>query len=215
MTRFLIVFGLSAFLICIHGLNSNHLQAQKKTHQVSISGSVNDANGKPVASGDVQISFAGTKARLEPFKDGSYKFAVALDPMKLPITIKLTYYSHDKAHGLPRSIEYLAPRDQFLQVVMYTPDQLKKANTGELFAEALQLEAALFDWLQADASFKEQKKQFYSFSKFDERRQIINSRWREIAPKTPIPNKVVMEFSERTSGEGMLFRNMKEFLPKD
>jgi hypothetical protein len=113
--------------------------------------------------------------------DGKYKFDVVFPAkMALPLMIKLTFYNDKDKFGPPRWIEHLATRipkgdSQKLHVVLYTDEQLKKANLGELYLESQQLDTSMFFWMEANENFKQRNKAYFLFQLLDNRRKLILS----------------------------------------
>jgi hypothetical protein len=129
---------------------------------------------------------------------------------------RLTFYSDDNPK-LTRWVEHLSPRfpkedKQRIHVVLYTDDQLKKANLSVLFSEAQQLEQSVFAWKWAKPEFKERYGRFFSRQLVEKRRDIIYSAWPEAAKKDNVKWGGDIWY-DRLSAGGPLAREMVHLPP--
>ncbi len=189
---------------------------------LTFEGTVSDAGGRAIPSGQVNVSCAGGAIGdfKTPFKAGLFRIQAELPAgSPLPLMVKLTFYADGQPFP-PRWIEHLSPRlppgaKQNLHVVLYTDDQLKKANRGEVFAEAQQLETSLLFWIQADKQFKAEHAHRFSRKLLDDRRKLIYRIWDEAAQKADFPKTYGDAIRRRFADDGDLDRAMKDHLPND
>jgi hypothetical protein len=185
-------------------------------------GSVEDAAGvKKTLRGDV-ICFPAGGSVFGTFKrevkDGNFtisipKKGVPTPPKGWPLMIKLSFYVRDTNTGKrfpARHVENLSPYGkQELHIVVYTDDQLAKADLDVLFEEYQQLEKSLLAWQRADKEFKAQYKDYFSPEFLHSRQKLIIPLWQDAAAKKSLPQ----EFSSFVRGRmDKLGESMNTFL---
>ena len=94
------------------------------------------------------------------------------------------------------------------------PKELEKANIGELYAEAKQLEGSVLDYLVADKEFQRKHIEFYRFDLLDRRRKTIVEQLPRAAKAAGVEPEHLTLLSSPLSEEGNITRLMDLTLPK-
>lgn len=197
-------------------------QPGQQPKYLEIEGTITDAAGEPIKSGEVHFtpsrgSLGDSKTSI---RNGEYRMKVPMPPNKTaPIKFRLTYFADEQYKLPPHWVEQLSPRlpvgdKQRIHVVLYTNDQLGKADVTTLLSEGQQLEKSLIGWMQAKEEFKVEYHRFFSLPALQQRRNVIYTAWEGAAAQAEgISPAYSNELRNRYSDKSPLAIEMSKALP--
>ncbi len=221
LNRVFVVLGsVILAVLCLVLASPGTFSQPQKSIKAEITGTVTDASGASIGDGEVHVSFAGGAVGdfKRRFNKGTFTLTIDFPAGKpLPLMEKLTFY----VEGFPpRWVNHLSPRvppgrTQDIHIVMYTDEQLKKANASDLLLEGYQMEESLISWMRADKSFKADYHKFFAASRLETRRRVIYAHWPDAAERDGLPKAYSDYLRSRFSDKSQMAAQMKTLLPSE